>query len=82
MRIMTYDDSWIGGLENKEIDPIFINGEEELSEYFFKNKTKSYGMEFTLEGYLDTNMSAGCDNQANKFWITHIEKLNGKTFEK
>ena len=82
MQILTYNDNSNGFLSQRIIDPVFINGEEELSELFFQNKTRSYGMAYSLEGFIDTSMLHGCDNKAAKFWITHIEKLNGEPFQK
>jgi len=81
MKINTIDNKSLAYLIGKDINPKFENGEDELSDLFFLNKTKDFGMEYKMSGIIDTTTQNGCDDDAINFIITHIEKLNGDEFD-
>lgn len=64
----------------RDIDPLFLNGEDEISEFFFANKTNEFWMEYRMFGYLSEKKISGCEDSVPKFWITKIEKMNGDAF--
>lgn len=80
MKVNKVNDTSFNFLIGKDIDPLFINGENEISGWLYDNKTDKYGMEYRLIGYISKTAKDGCENKTPKFWITHIEKLNGEKF--
>ena len=80
MQIRKIDNKSLYQLVGKDIDPIFENGEDELSDLFHLNKSDEFGLEYKLTGIIDTTKHNGCDNNAMEFVITRIEKINGDDF--
>jgi len=80
MQILKVTDTTYNFLLGKDVDTEFLNGESEISEWFFNNETKEFGMSFQIKGYISTCAISGCEDKAPKFWITDIKKLNGEKF--
>ena len=80
MKVISVNDSSFNFLINKDIDPLFKDGEKELSEWFYANKTEEFYMTYRLRGFISKSALSGCDNHAPKFWITEIERLDGEPF--
>ena len=80
MNIQSVNDSTYNFIIGKDIDPEFLNGENEIRGWLYDNKTKDFGMTYQLKGYISSCAESGCDNGAPKFWIAEIKKLNGDEF--
>ena len=81
MRIISVQDTTYSFLLEKDIDPLLFKGESEIRGWLYDNKTEEYRMKFHLEGYVSKCAKSGCEGKTPKFWITHIEKLDGSEFK-
>lgn len=81
MKIQSVSDSTYNFIIGKDIDPEFYNGENEISAWFFNNKTDEFGMTYQMTGFISKCAESGCDNSTPKFWITEIKKMNGEEFD-
>jgi hypothetical protein len=82
MQVQSVSDSAYSFLIGRDIDPIFLSGQNELGELFDKNETEAFGFSFKLTGYISSINLFGCDTNNPKFHITEIEKLDGTAFLK
>lgn len=82
MQVLNVNDTAYNFLLEKDIDPLFLNGEGDISESFYENRTEDFGMSFRLQGFISKCALNGCDGTSPKFWITEIEKLDGSLFNK
>lgn len=80
MKVNLVQDTSYNFLLEKDIDPLIFNGQSEINGWFYNNKTEAFRMNFRLSGYISECAKSGCDGTAPKFWITHIEKLDGSEF--
>ncbi|WP_299126035.1 hypothetical protein [uncultured Tenacibaculum sp.] len=81
MNIQSVTDSSYNFILGKDIDPEFLNGENEIRGWLYDNKSEKFGMTYKLTGFISSCAESGCDNGAPKFWITEITKLNGDEFD-
>ncbi len=81
MNIISVTDTAFNFLVGKDIDPLFLRGEHEISGWLLDNKSEEYGMNYRLTGYIGNCPEFGCDG-VPKFWITSIKKMNGEKFDK
>lgn len=65
-------------LTGHDIDPDSDSHQFDFKQYFYSNKTNKYGMQYRLKGYLSKYPGFGCDNEAPKFWVVEIERMDGK----
>ncbi len=80
MNIQKVKNSDYSFLIGKDIDPEFLNGENEIRGWLYDNKTEQFGMTYKLAGFISSCAESGCNKGAPKFWITEITKLNGDKF--
>ena len=80
MKVNLVQDTTYNFLLEKDIDPLIFNGQSIINGWFYTNKTEKYHMNFRLSGYISECAKSGCYKTAPKFWITHIEKIDGSKF--
>ena len=80
MMVNSVRDTTYEFLVGKDIDPLFLDGKKELSDFFYDNTTKEFGMEYRMKGFISNCALNGCDKESPKFWITNIERMNGELF--
>jgi hypothetical protein len=81
------DDIQINKVDNKEykfligkdVDPqvTIVPDTYELKEYFYKNRTGDFGLEFRFKGRLSKYYYFGCDDSTPKFFVEEIEMMDG-----
>ncbi len=81
MNIQRVSDTNYNFIVGKDIDPEFLNGENEIRGWLYDNKTEAFGMTYELTGFISSCATSGCDNGAPKFWIVEMNKLNGDKFD-
>ena len=81
MRVDSISDTTFNFLIGNDIDPEMCNGEKLISGWLFDNKTSEFGYRYRLTGYISKSAQSGCENCTPKFWIEHIEMLNGDKFD-
>ncbi len=40
-----------------------------------------YKSDIRMRGYMSAESCSGCENSSPRFWITHLEKLDGSEFK-
>lgn len=66
-------------LIGKDVDPqvTLVPDTYELKDYFYKNRTSDFGLEFRFKGRLSKYCYFGCDDTTPKFWVEEIEMMDG-----
>lgn len=79
IQITKVDDGKYKYLVGKDVDPqvTLIPDTYELKEYFYKNRTGEFGLDFRLTGRLSKYCYFGCDYSTPKFWVEEIEMMDG-----
>lgn len=65
-------------LIGRDIDPDEVGHRFDFKDYFYKNRTDKYGMQYRLKGYLSKYPDFGCEGEAPKFWVVEIERIDRK----
>lgn len=81
MQVLTVSDTTYNYIIENDIDPIIINGEDEIGGFLWYNETEKFGSTYILKGYLDSKPKFGCENSTPKFWAEEITKVDGSKFE-
>jgi hypothetical protein len=79
MQINKVDNKKYKSLIGKDVDPqvTLVPDTYELKDYFYKNRTGDFGLEFRLKGRLSKYCYFGCDDVTPKFWVEEIEMMDG-----
>lgn len=81
MKVHLVQDTLYNFLLEKDIDPLIFEGQSEIRNWLYENVDNTNGFTFRLTGYISKCAESGCGRTAPKFWITHIEKLDGSEFK-
>ena len=84
MRVTKTSDTTHNWLIGRDIDPVFYMGASDVGDMFYSDDTtdRIYNNDIRLTGYMSISTSSGCDNTSPRFWITHVEKLDGSKFNR
>lgn len=82
MNVSKVNDPNYKWLIGRDVDPVFYRGEKVINEMFYSNDTSYsvYKSNIRLKGYLSKEFYSGCKKTSPRFWITHLEKLDGSLF--
>lgn len=82
MNVSKVNDPNYKWLIGRDVDPVFYRGEKVINEMFYSNDTSYsvYKSNIRLKGYLSKEFYSGCEKTSPRFWITHLEKLDGSLF--
>ena len=84
MKVSKTSDSSHNWLIGRDIDPVFYMGSSDVGDMFYSDDTAAriYNNDIRLTGYISKSTCSGCDNTSPRFWITHVEKLDGSEFKR
>jgi len=79
MQISKVDNKKYKSLIGKDIDPQVTSVPDtyELKNYFYKNRTSDFGLEFRLKGRLSKYCYFSCDDTTPEFRVEEIEMMDG-----
>jgi len=78
LKVLTVNDTSYRDMVDRDIDPEFVDGTEELRDLFLEHGSPETGMTFRLTGRVSEKSNAGCDDASRKFLASKIEKPHGQ----
>lgn len=82
MKVISVQDSAFQYLTGTDIDPEMDEGSAKISGWLYDNYTEKSGYGYSLTGYVGKTTSSGCDFNTPRFRIIHIERIDGRKFDK